>query len=478
MTGEQILSLGPALDAFLGEFDDCFQTGETRGHLRDYVKGQLSDLPRKSVEPMAELAEVPPRTLQEFLSLSDWDHALARDRVQRIVARDHADPRAIGIVDESGHPKKGDKTACVQRQYCGNTGKVDNCVMTVHLAYAAPCGFRAMLDSDLYLPECWDGKGAAGRKRREEARVPADVHYRPKYEIALGQLRRARANGVAFEWVTADGWYGEKPAFVAGLEAMGQPFVLEVPRNLRGWSHRPATPDEPRSKAEDLCRHSPAFTGQGWKRYHVKDTTKGPVVWEAKAAPFWLERDGRAVGPYRLMVARDVLDPGEVKYFLSGTAHVPARVMLHVGLSRWPVERCLEDEKTELGLSHFECRKYTAVLRHLLVTQVSHLFLARECQRLRGEKRRGVREPGGGGGGDGLPGPHRRRGAAGRMAPRRGRGPAEADRPGRGQDPAHPEEQRRRPEEPHQGTTQETPGHGHPRRAADFLYPAVTAVAL
>lgn len=474
MTSEQIRSLGPALDEYLGEFDDCFLTGQTRGHLRDYVKGQLSDLPRKSVEPMAELAGVPARTLQEFLSLSDWDHAGARDRVQQIVARDHADAEAIGIVDESGHPKKGNKTACVQRQYCGNTGKIDNCVMTVHLAYAvAPVaadlagggGFRTMLDSDLYLPACWDDDP----QRRREAQVPDDVHYRPKYEIALEQLRRARANGVNFAWVTADEWYGEKPAFIAGLEQMGQRFVLEIPRNLMGWSHEPASPDEPRSKARDLCRHSSVFTAQPWKRHHVKDSTKGPVVWEAKAAPFWTLRDGKVVGPYRLMVARDVLDPDEVKYFLSDATDVPVRVTLGVGLSRWPVERCLEDEKTELGLSHFECRKFPAVLRHLLVTQISHLFLARQCQRLRGEKRRRA--------GDGVPGPHRRRSAADRVAHGR-RGPATADRPGGGEDPADAETQRRRVRESHQGASPEAAWDGHSRRTADVLYPAMTAVAL
>src|SRR4051812_43303990 len=122
MTADQIRSLGPALSDFLDEFADCFQSGDTRLHLKDYVTGQLSDLPRKSVEPMARLADVPPRTLQEFLSLSDWDHGLLRTRLQQVVARDHADPDAVGIVDgivdESGHPKKGRKTACVQRQYC------------------------------------------------------------------------------------------------------------------------------------------------------------------------------------------------------------------------------------------------------------------------------------------------------------------------------------------------------------------------
>jgi len=299
------------------------------------------------------------------------------------------------------------------------------------------------------------------------------VRYRPKYDIALEQLRRAKANGVALAWATADEWYGEKPAFVAGLEEMGQPFVLEVPRNLMGWSHPPAGAGERRSKAEDLCRHSPAFTGQPWKPYHVKDTTKGPMVWEAKAAPFWMKRGREVVGPYRLMAARDVLDPDTVKYFLSDrgdAAGVPARVTLHVGLSRWPVERCLEDEKTELGLSHFECRKYPAVLRHLLVTQVSHLFLAREATRLRGEKRGGAR--------DDLPGPHGRRGPAGGLAADRGGGPPAADRPGRGQDPADADEQRRGPQESHQGPPQEAPGLGHPARPDYLLHPAMTAVAL
>jgi SRSO17 transposase len=285
MTAEQILSLGPGLESFLAEFDDCFGTGKTRGHLRDYVQGQLSDLPRKSVEPMAGLAGVPARTLQEFLSLSDWDEAEARDRVQAVVLRDHWDAEGVAVVDESGHPKKGEKTACVQRQYCGNTGKVDNCVMSVHLAWSSPDGsFRAMLDSDLYLPKGWDERQKKGREakearaRRLAAAVPEAVRYRPKYEIALEQLRRARANGLRFGWATADGWYGEKPAFVAGLEAMGQRFVLEVPSNLMGWSHEPHEPHEPasaaepRSEARDLFRHSPAFTGRDWRRYHVKDT--------------------------------------------------------------------------------------------------------------------------------------------------------------------------------------------------------------
>src|SRR5215210_7866629 len=125
MTHDQILSLGPQLADFLGEFDDCFVRSEPRGHLASYVKGQLSDLKRKSVQPIADLNGTPRRTLQEFLGWSPWEHALLRDRTQHLVVRDHADPQAIGIIDDPGHPKSGKKAADVQRQWCGDSGKVD-----------------------------------------------------------------------------------------------------------------------------------------------------------------------------------------------------------------------------------------------------------------------------------------------------------------------------------------------------------------
>ena len=471
MTADQIRSLGPALSDYLDEFSDCFKVPETRLHLKDYVRGQLSDLPRKSVEPMARLADVPPRTLQEFLSLSDWDQDLLRTRLQQIVARDHCDPNAIGIVDESGHPKKGNKTACVQRQYCGTTGKIDNCVMTVHLAYVAwDNSFRVLIDGDLFLPESWD----ASRQKRQSCQVPAGVHYRPKYDIALEQLRRARANGVRFEWVTADEWYGGKGPFVTALEQMNQKFVLEVPRNLLGWLSPPPTgprggvlpKDEQGSTLEDLCRHSRRVTGHKWKRLHVKDTQKGPMVWEVKSALWWTEREGQVAGPYRLLIARDVLDRSDTKYFLSGELDADVAVLVHVASSRWPVERCLEDQKSELGLSHFECRKYPAVLRHLLITQVSHLFLARQCQRLRGEKGR-QRGP------DDVPDPHRHVRLAG-GAGASSTAPPRHDRADGTIDTGHATAQRRRDAFPYQGPAAEAAGPRYPGRAASVLHSALT----
>jgi SRSO17 transposase len=391
MTVQQIRALGPALSKHLDEFAGCFVSPDTRYHLKEYVSGQLSDLQRKSVQPIARLMDVPPRTLQEFLSLAEWDHDRLRDTVQHIVVRDHGEAQAIGIVDESGYPKKGKKTACVQRQYCGAVGKKDNCVMGVHLCYTSFDGqFRAMLDSDLYLPEKgWD------QKRRREADIPTSLVYRPKHIIALEQIRRAVANGVHLGWVTADEWYAEKPSFIEGLEALNLRFVLEIPRNLMGWLYEPKDPDAQRGEVQDLVRWSRPMLYQEWTEYYIKDTDAGPMVWAVRATPFWMKREGKVVGPYWLVAARDVQDRSTVKYFLANaSAGVPLEVILHVAFSRWSVERTLEDEKDELGLDHFEVRKYPSVLRHLRITQVSHLFLARQTQRLRGKKPRGEHLPG------------------------------------------------------------------------------------
>jgi SRSO17 transposase len=128
---------------------------------------------------MALFNHIAPRTLQEFLV---WDHARARDRAQQIVARDHEDPKAIGIIDDSGHPQSDNKTAGVPRPYCGRLGKVANCVVTVQLAFSSfDTRFRTMLDSELFLPESWSND----RERCREAGIPDDVVYRPKHQIAL-----------------------------------------------------------------------------------------------------------------------------------------------------------------------------------------------------------------------------------------------------------------------------------------------------
>jgi SRSO17 transposase len=392
MTVDQILSLQPALADFLAEFADCFGRAEPRHHLERYVRGQLSGLQRKSVEPIALFNNIAPRTLQEFLNSDVWDHDRARDRLQQIIARDHEDPKAIGIIDDSGHPKSGKKTAGVQWQYCGRLGKTANCVVTVQLAFSSfDTRFRTMLDTELYLPESWSND----RERCRLAGIPDHVVYRGKHLIALELLDRVEGNGVHLEWITADTWYSEKPDFLAGLEQRNRRYVVEIPRNLRGWLYNPG--NKPRHRArdvEELCHNAKQLTGQEWTPFHIKNTEKGPMVWQVKSAPFWLQRHGQVLSGYQLIWAYDPLHPEEEKLFLVwDPLEDQLKTWLHVAFARWPVERVLEDKKSELGMSHFEVRKYQAVMRHCYITMVSHLFLARETERLRGEKPGAHSEP-------------------------------------------------------------------------------------
>jgi SRSO17 transposase len=163
MTLLQIASLGRKLTSFLALFADCFGRWEARELLRIYVKGQLSNLHRKTAEAIALRFKTAPRTLQRFLESIKWDEEKLRDRCQQIVANEHAHPEAIGCVDESGTTKSGRETVGVGRQYNGNRGKIDNCVVGVHLSYSAP-GFQVLLDSGVYLPEEF-ANDAARRKK-------------------------------------------------------------------------------------------------------------------------------------------------------------------------------------------------------------------------------------------------------------------------------------------------------------------------
>jgi SRSO17 transposase len=154
MSLEQIAGMGKKLISFLALFADCFGRCEPRELLQVYVKGQLSNLHRKTAEAIAIRFQTAPRTLQRFLELIKWNEEKLRDRCQQIVARDHAHAEAIGCVDESGTAKSGTETVGAARQWNGNRGKVDNCVVAVHINYSAP-GFQVLLDSTVYLPEDW-----------------------------------------------------------------------------------------------------------------------------------------------------------------------------------------------------------------------------------------------------------------------------------------------------------------------------------
>ncbi len=331
------------LKKLLRRFTTCAPNQNSRNYFRLYTHGLISNLPQKNAEAIALGAKVPPRSVQWFLAKQLWDHDSMRTKLQKIVARKHAGKHSIGIIDETSFVKKGTKTPGVQRQYCGTVGKQENCIVTVHLAYAQG-NFHTLIDQDLFLPEAWD----QNRERCRAAGIPDDVGYRPKWEIALEQHDRATKNGIEFEWLIFDEGYGGKPEFLRQLDARGQLFIGEVPCSFRAWTKIPRTTMKPAKRGrkrikprlvkgergtievQNMPKYSPALRDQEWTKFQIKDVNKGPIVWEVKECTIYIRDESRGVPmdkPFRLIVARNVLneDEEEIKYFVS---NAPADVAL------------------------------------------------------------------------------------------------------------------------------------------------------
>ena len=403
MTPEQVTALGPAFAAYLRGFEGCFGQDRTREHLHTYCRGLLSDLPRKSVEPIALQSGTAVRTLQEFLKDHVWDRRGLRDRLHRRAADDLAgvtadDLGTVGLLDETSVVKKGKKTPGVQRQYCGAVGKQENCIVTVHLGVARG-GFKTLLDADLFLPESWSDD----RDRCREAGIPDDVVYQPKWRLGLNQIYRAMGNGVVLDWLTFDEGYGCRTGFLAELDALAElRWVGEVPKSFRCRTAPAAGKRSGRGRtgkrADRLARFSPVFRNQPWQSVALERQTLGRQVWQVKAAQVHLIRNRKTTDrTYWLIVARNAAT-GEVKYFVSNApADTPLGRLLRVAFMRWNVEHGFRVAKSEIGFGHYEGRNYTGLLRHLMLCLVVLAFVAGRTDRLRGEKS-------GGDAGAGVPG--------------------------------------------------------------------------
>jgi SRSO17 transposase len=373
MTEQEIAGLGPAFAAYLGRYRRCFLQKRTAAHFDNYCRGLLSDLPRKTVEPIALESGTAVRTLQEFLTTARWDHQHLRDLLQRQLADTlvelPADTRGtVGILDETSCRKWGDETPGVQRQYLGCVGKVDNGIVTVHVGVAKG-RFQALLDADLYLPKTWD----ADRERCQAAGIADDIRYRPKWRIALDQLIRLEGNGITFDWLVFDEGYGAAVPFLEVLSLMRQRFVAEVPVNF-------AVADVaggPTQRADQRLRATDATRG---KRYRLSHRTVSDSVWRARPAVVWV-----AGQEYVLIVAINE-GTAEVKYFLSNASDTPVASLLAVAFCRWNVEHSFRLAKQEAGLMHYEGRDYTGLMRHLMLALVVLGFVATQTERLRGEK--------------------------------------------------------------------------------------------
>jgi SRSO17 transposase len=395
---EDVRACRDHLTRFLKRYLPEFYRQEQRGHASAFVRGLLSGLQRKSVEPIARQAGIPRKNLQMFVGQGAWDDQAVTSEMRRHVAEELGEPDGVIVLDPSGFPKKGQDSCGVARQWCGRLGKKDNCQIGVFLAYVSSRG-HAPLDRRLYLPKGW----AEDPERRQACHVPEDLVYQKTWEIAAELLARGGAE-VPHGWVVGDDEFGRASEFRALLRSRGERYILDVPcnTNIRDpEGSRPARKpgrsgkerEVPFVRADTWAASLPAGR---WSRLRVRDGDKGPVEVEAVVARVRAKL-GRRIGPEeRLLVIRTLDVKPEVTYSLSNaTAEVPLTEMVGVRSKRHRVERVFQEAKGEVGLAHYEVRSWVGWHHHVTLGFLALWFLILERQRIGGENS----------GGDGLPGP-------------------------------------------------------------------------
>lgn len=383
MTAKEIQQLDPKLDRFLDQFLFCCAFTQTFRLFVVYCRALLTDLPRKTCEPIALFAGVAVRTLQQFLKDHKWSYKTARRTLAEHVLQklphcpDPEELGTIGLVDETATLKKGKMTPGVQRQYCGELGKKENCIVTVHLGVCKG-QYKTLIDADLFLPQSW----SEDRSRCEKAGIDKDIVYRPKWQIALEQIDRGIEAGIDFDSMTFDEGYGSKPKFLAGLDERNLTFVGEVPKSFRCRTAETSRQDR-YSRADHLVRHSRVFHQSEWQSFELCHQTLGPSVWHYKAQRVYLPIHQSRT--YWLIWAKNP-KTAEQKYFLSNACeNESTQKVLKVAFVRWNIEHCFRVSKSELGFRHFEGRNYTALMRHLMLSQMMLTFVA--DQTLEGKKK-------------------------------------------------------------------------------------------
>jgi SRSO17 transposase len=386
---------------YVERLSDALGHADRREPLRAYLTGLCLPGERKSIEPMA--ARVDPRhvaaryqSMHHFVASAPWDAGavlrVARDWVLEPMAR-HG-PVGAWIVDDTAFPKKGPHSVGVARQYCGVLGKQENCQVAVSVS-AANDTVSVPLAYELYLPESW----AHDRARRRRAGVPVAVPFRPKWQIALGQILALQTAGLPPAPVGADAAYGDVTAFRDRLTAAGIPYVVGVKGEMTVWRPGPAPlppkpygrrgrpPTRVRRTAQqqpvNLRRLAAELPAGAWHGVTWREGTRGTMrsrFARVRVRPAHRdERRAMARAEEWLLIEwpKEAAEP--TKYWLSTLPEAtPIADLVRLAKLRWRIERDYQELKDELGLDHFEGRGWLGFHHHGALCIAAYAFLAAE----------------------------------------------------------------------------------------------------
>lgn len=358
-----------------------FARPEPRQHTLLYLRAILSDIPHKNGWQIAEQArELRPYGIQRLLSHAIWDEDGVRDELRTFVCQTLHPPPLLSIeaslmqvfpvfvIDESGFLKRGRHSAGVGPQYCGRTGRVENCQMGVFLSLVTEMG-HALIDRELYLPEDW----CSDLPRRQAAHIPNHITFATKPELAKVMLQRAQAAGLSARWVVADTVYGHSSDLRRWLEEHDFDYALAVP------SIEVVCVQTPTgcllSDVADIARH--ALHPKDWHGLSQSQGTKGPRLFDWARLP--VLDGGTTDGRHWLVFRRCLDDPHELAYYLVwAPLNTSLPLMVQAIGGRWHIEEDLQATKA-LGLDQYETRSYQGWYRHITLVMLAYAFLVNIC---------------------------------------------------------------------------------------------------
>jgi SRSO17 transposase len=380
------------LASFHAFFAPAFRRPEQAAWAEVYLHGLLGEQPRKTIERIALTQDVNVRDLQHFIGQSHWRGEPVIARQQQLIADTVGDSDGVMLIDESGVVKQGGDSVGVAPQYCGAVGKIANCQVGVYLGYASPKGYT-LADGRLFLPEAWFD--AAHSDQRAACGIPDDVTFHTKPELALALLQDAvHRDKLPFRWVAVDALYGDTPAFLDGVAALGKWYFAEVACSTRvwgqpplvevpAWSGRGRRPARRRLAAGQPCAQRvdgvlDAVPAQAWTRHVIKEGSKGPIICDFARLRVSVVRDGLPGDTVWLVVRRNVEDPTEVKFYLSNApATTRLTTLVRMRGMRWAIECSFAEGKGEVGLDHYETRSWLGWQHHMILVMLAHHFLVR-----------------------------------------------------------------------------------------------------
>ena len=359
----------------------CFARPEPRQHALLYLQALLSDIPRKNGWQIAEHArQAHPYGIQRLLSRAIWDEDAVRDALRTALVQTLLPPAPtpssarldplfpILVLDESGFPKRGSHSAGVGPQYCGVSGRVDNCQVGVFLSYVTALG-HGLIDRELYLPQQWCLDAA----RRQAAHIPEAVRFQTKPELARLLVQRAQQAGLPIQWVVADTVYGHSPDLRLFLEEQGYAYALAVP-SIEVVCVQ--TPDGC-VLADVATIQQQALGPKDWQLLSQSQGTKGERLFAWAILP--VLHQGRVDDRHFLVFRRCLDDASQVtSYLVFAPVASPLSLIVQAIGGRWHIEEDLEATK-DLGLDHYEVRSYLGWYRHITLVLLAYAFLVGLC---------------------------------------------------------------------------------------------------